>query len=200
MFRFLLPFLALIAIASAQPVLDHEQDHIELRAMKNRLVEAVTKGDVSAIERDLHPNVVITWQNNVVCRGRDGVRKFYEEMKASDQKFEGYKLPPTADEPTILYSGATTGVVFGDNVGHFYLLGKEFEMPNRWTAMVVKENGVWQLAAYHVSMNVTDNPLLNAAKKSASVGFGIALVIGVFLGWFFYHKKTQRAARISGRA
>ena len=41
----------------------------------------------------------------------------------------------------------------------------EFDLENRWTAALVKEEGEWKLAAYHVSANVLDNAVLDIAKR-----------------------------------
>jgi hypothetical protein len=55
-------------------------------------------------------------------------------------------------------------------------------MPNRWIATMVKENGKWVMASYHVSMNVLDNPLLNGVKKAGIFGAAIAAIVGVLIG------------------
>lgn len=168
-----------------------DADHVELRALGNALIDGIEKGDMDAIEPLLHPNVVVTWQDGKVCKGPAAVRKFNDEMAAKSKKtFQGYKVRPTADEPTILYSNATTGVVYGHNVGRFFLMGKEFEMPNRWTATMVKENGKWVMASYHVSMNVLDNPLLNAVKTVGAVLAVVTLAIGLFLGLWLGKRKS----------
>jgi len=199
MHRFVkIPALALAALflqsgfLNGQTADAFEQDHVQLRALRERLVDGINKGNIDAIDADLHPNIVITWQDGQVCKGRDQVRKFYENMISKSKKtFQGYKVPPTADEKTILYSGATTGVVYGKSVGRFFLAGKEIEVPNRWTATVVKENGQWTLASYHVSMNVLDNPLLNGIKKSSGFVAIIALAAGTLVGWLLGRKKSK---------
>lgn len=169
---------------------DHEQDHIELRALKDAIVAGITSGDIDAIVDGLHPDCVVTWQNGEVCRGREAVREFYEKMAAQPKKaFQGYKVPPTADEPTIFYANATAGVVYGHNVGRFFLMGKEIEMPNRWTATVVKNDDQWQVVSYHVSMNVLDNPMLSGVKTGGLIGAGIALLGGCGLGWLFGRRR-----------
>jgi len=123
----------------AQPAGEtYEQDHIELRALKDRLVDGINKGDIDAINADLHPNVVITWQDGQVCKGHESLRQFYANMMGKSKKtFQGYKVPPTADEKTILYSGGTTGVVYGKSVGRLFLAGHEIEVPYRWSASFV---------------------------------------------------------------
>jgi hypothetical protein len=55
-------------------------------------------------------------------------------------------------------------------------------MTSRWTATLVKENGHWLLASYHVSANLLDNPLINAAKSGLYLAAGVALAAGLVLG------------------
>ena len=102
--------------------------------------------------------------------------------------FKAYKVPPTPDELTIFY-GNNTGVSFGHTIAQYKLLGKELELKSRWTATLVKENGRWLLAGYHVSMNVLDNPLINAAKGGLYLAAGAALVGGLVLGLLLGKRK-----------
>jgi ketosteroid isomerase-like protein len=157
--------------------------HNELRALRTEMIDAITKGDFNRVLRHVHTNVVVTWQNNDVCRGHQGLREFFNRM--GKDAFKGYKVPPTPDELTILYGG-DTGVSFGQTVAQYKILGKDIEMKSRWTATLVKEDGRWLLASYHVSANPLDNPLLNAAKGGlywAGVGaLAAGLIIGLLLG------------------
>jgi ketosteroid isomerase-like protein len=152
-------------------------------------VDAIAGGDIDRQLQFVHTNVVVTWQNNVVARGHQGLRDFY--AKIGKDAFKGYKVPPTPDELTIIYGG-DTGISFGESVGAYNLFGRPFEFKNRWTATLVKENGRWQLAGYHVSLDALNNPLINAAKKSLFVAGGLAGAIGLVLG-IFIGRSTNRA-------
>jgi uncharacterized protein (TIGR02246 family) len=153
--------------------------HEELRKLRTEMIAAITQGDIDTVLQHVDPNVVVTWQNAEVCRGREGLKEFFERM--GKKSFKGYKVPPTPDELTILYGG-DTGISFGETVGEYKLLGKSYEIKSRWTATLVKEDGKWLLAAYHISMNSLDNPLLSAAKKSIPIVAGVALLLGFVIG------------------
>jgi ketosteroid isomerase-like protein len=168
----------LVSVVAAQNA-PEDPVHSELRALRVELVDAVSKGDIDSVLNHLSPDVVVTWQNAEVCRGRQGVRDFFQRM--GKQSFKGYKVPPTPDDLTIMYNG-DTGLSFGSSVGRFNVLGKEFDFHNRWTATVVKENGRWLVASYHVSWNALDNPLLAGAEAGIYWAGGIALVIGLAVG------------------
>lgn len=165
----------------AVPALRAAEDpaHNELRALRTQVIEAITRGDNDAVMQHVHPNVVVTWQNAEVCRGVQGLRDFFS--RTAKETFRGYKVPPTPDDLTILHGG-DTGVSFGHVVAEYNLLGQTLEFRSRWTATLVKENGRWLLASYHISLNALDNPILGAAKRSLVwIGAGSA-VIGLLAG------------------
>jgi len=159
-----------------------EPAHNELRALRAAIIDAITKGDLDGVLRHVHTNVVVTWQNNEVCRGHQGLRDFFN--RTGKQTFKGYKVPPTPDELTILHGG-DTGVSFGQTIARYTLFGQEHELQSRWTATLVKENGQWLLASYHISMNVLDNPLFNAAKRGLYWAVAGALLAGLVVGILF---------------
>ena len=180
-------FFPVVAIAEEPPATvaladSEEAIHNELRALREALTKAVLEGDADAQLAHVHDNVVVTWQNNQVVRKAAGLQEFLATINVGDDRvFRGYKTPPTADEPTILFGG-NTGIAFGSSTPQYKFLGMEFELENRWTATLVKEDGTWKLAAYHVSGNIVDNPVLSIAKKSAYWAGGICLVVGLVLG------------------
>ena len=167
-----------------------EATHKELRALRDVLVDGIVKQDMELLVKNVTKDVTVTWQNGELCRGEKQLRDFFERMqKAGSKAFKGYKVPPTADELTILHGG-DTGISYGTSIGLFEVAGSEYELKNRWSATLVKEEGRWKLASYHVSMNVLDNPILNAAKGALVwvgvvaliVGAGIGLLVGRVLG------------------
>ncbi len=167
----------LCAIPAAKAV--ENPAHEELRAMRVAIIDSITRGDIETVLQHIHPDAVVTWQNSEVCRGRDGLRDFFHRM--GKDSFKGYKVPPTPDELTLLH-GDDTGISFGETVGAYKLLGKDYEIRSRWTATLVKQDGKWLLAGYHISMNALDNPLLNAAKKGLYIASGLTAIIGLLIG------------------
>jgi ketosteroid isomerase-like protein len=171
---------------------DQEAIHDELRALRKGLTDAVLKQDVEAQLKYVSPDVIVTWQNGEVVRGPQGLKAFLDKNQSQANRiFQGYKEPPTPAELTILY-GDDTGISYGTSVASYNLFGKQFELTNHWTATVVKQNGRWVIAAYHVSSNILDNPLINAATNSLYWVGGITLVAGGALGWLFHSLAARR--------
>lgn len=160
--------------------------HNDLRALRDGLMDAINKGDIERELTYLDTNVVITWHNAEVSRGREGVRAYYNRLTGGPNKLvEKFSGEVKVDELTILY-GENTGISFGSSVEHFVLTGgRKFDLNGRWTATLVKDNGKWLIASLHVSTNIFDNAMLDLEKKRAFEYIVVALVLGVSVGFFW---------------
>jgi uncharacterized protein (TIGR02246 family) len=175
--------LPLLAQAPPPAPAADEATHNELRALRDGLLDAMQRGD---LERELtffHPNAVVTWHNAEVSRGRDGIRKYLTRMlQGPDKVVDAFNADVDVDELTILYGG-DTGIAFGSAVEHFKMSsGRSFDLPARWSATMVREDGRWLIANLHASDNLFDNPLLNGARRTIGWTGGIALAIGLAIG------------------
>lgn len=160
-----------------------EATHDELRALRDGLLEAIAKGDV---ERELtwfHPDAVITWHDAEVSRGHDSIRGYLKRMlEGPDKAVESFKADVKVDALTILYGG-DAGISYGSAVEHFAMSrGRTFDLPARWSATLVKENGRWLIASLHVSDNLFDNPMLDLARRVVWWAGGGALIVGIAIG------------------
>ncbi len=161
--------------------------HDELRSLRDELAGAVNRSDLPAILRCLHPNVVVTWQNAEVSRGREGVRRYYERMLAGPSRVvESFAVQPTVDELTILH-GDDTGLAFGRSQDHFVLKGGlDFTLDGRWSATLVRHEGRWVVASFHASTNLFDNVLLRIEQRLkwwlGAIGLLLGLILGVLWG------------------
>ncbi len=182
-----------LALALAPVSRAEDPVHNELRAVRDGMLAGMNTGDIEAQLAYLHPNIVVTWHNAEVSRGRDGVRAYLDRMlKGPNKIVEKYGAEVNVDELSIVY-GSETAIAFGSAQEHFTLRGgKKFDLGGRWTATLVKEGGKWLVASLHTSDNIFDNPLLNAAKEGVWLAGGGALVLGAFGGWVL-GRRSRRA-------
>jgi len=180
--------------ARSQESATEDPAHNELRALRDGLLDAIKKGDVERELSYLHPNVVVTWQNAEVSRGRDGVRAYLNRMLNGPSKIvSDYKLDLNVDELTILYGG-DTGISFGGSKEHIGLAtGTNIDYPARWSATLVKEDGKWLVASLHASTNLFENPFLATTKRLMYIGCAVALVVGVLIGWLVGRRRKAAA-------
>ncbi|HJV48085.1 MAG TPA: nuclear transport factor 2 family protein [Geothrix sp.] len=164
--------------------------HAQLRALKDGVVASMNQGDIEGQLAYLHPNVVVTWHNAEVSRGRAGVRNYLQKMlQGPNQVVEKFGVEVKVDELSILYGG-DTAIAFGSAQEHFTMAGhKHFDLTGRWTATMVKEDGKWLVASLHASDNIFDNPLLNLAKKAWWWAAGGGLLLGGLAGWLIGRRR-----------
>jgi ketosteroid isomerase-like protein len=178
---------AMVPAWSQTPPSPDEATHNELRALRDGLLAAMRQGDIERELTYLHPNVVVTWHNAEVSRGRDGVRAYLDRMlKGPNKVVASYGADVNVDELTILYGG-DTGISFGSAVEHFKMTnGRTFDLPARWSATLVKDGGRWLVASLHSSDNLFDNPLLNLTRRAAVIaglaGILAGLIVGILIG------------------
>jgi ketosteroid isomerase-like protein len=139
-----------------------------------------------------HDDLVVTWQHGQVVRGREGLLKFLKEGESD--VFQGYKQPPTPTDLSILHGG-DTAISYGTSIAQYKIASAEFELTNHWSATLVKDGEDWKLASYHVSANLLDNPLLNAAKKGLYWAGGLGLVAGLVVGMALMALLRKRRAQ-----
>jgi uncharacterized protein (TIGR02246 family) len=168
-----------------------EATHNELRALRDGLLDAINKGDVERQLTYFHPNAVVTWHNAEVSRGREGIHKYMSRMlEGPDKVVESFSADVNVDELTILYGG-DTGISFGSAVEHFKMAnGRSLDLPARWSATLVKEDGKWLIASLHASDNLFDNPLLGMARRMVWMAGVGALVVGLALGFLLGRRRT----------
>jgi ketosteroid isomerase-like protein len=176
--------LAALPVSSQAPPAKDEAVHNELRALRDGLIDAMNKGDIERELAFMHPNVVVTWHNAEVSRGRDGVRAYLTRMLSGPNRIvSSYSATVDVDELTIIYGGSA-GISFGGATEHFKLNdGRALDLPARWSATLVKDGDKWLIASLHASDNLFDNPLLSIAKRTAYWAGGVALLVGLIAGF-----------------
>jgi ketosteroid isomerase-like protein len=183
-------FLVMPGIGGAEE--KEDPIHEKLRALNARIVEAFNKRDVDAILAEVHENIVFTTMNNDVVRGRENIRAYFEKMMVGPERVvDDIKLSFVPDALTVLYHG-NTGIATGDSVGKFKMVGGLiFEVQTRWTATIIRTGTLWQVAGFHYSANMFDNPILNDVTQTYKIiGGGVALftlLLGVIIG-----RKTKK--------
>jgi ketosteroid isomerase-like protein len=188
--------LAMGAHGAAAQTATTEQIHNELRALKDRAVEAVNNRNKDALLREISPNISFTSMNNDVIHGLDKLQAYYDQMLASPSRIiKAMTMKVDADALSQLYADNRIAVATGRADTHFDMAGgASFDWPLRWTATLTNTDGKWSIVALHFSGNAIDNPLMSAATSFGrwiAGGTGIAgLAIGVFLGW----RRRQSAA------
>lgn len=185
---FLVVFLfATTLVASPQ----EEADHEELRAMMRSATQALNAHQIDALAPLMAREFVITTVDGQVFRNLAQFKAYIDGLYGTEvQKIE---FRPEAAELTKFIS-ADTGLSWGKSTDTYtFKNGKARTMISHWTATVQRQDGHWKLASLHISANVLDNPVIEAAKRYAWMAAGAALLVGLILG-FVLRGLTRRTA------
>jgi ketosteroid isomerase-like protein len=187
----ILLLLQALNVAAQQPSV--EQLHNELRAVKDRAVQAVNSRDEVALLKELHPDVLFTAMNNERVHGIDGTKAYYQKMMVGTGRIiKDMSITAEADDLTTLYNGGNTGVVTGTSNADFKLMaGLEFSVPLRWTATLIRTDNTWKIAAIHFSANMFDNPLMSASGSLSRWIAILGIPLAFLLGFWFARRRLK---------
>jgi len=180
-----LPCATLLA-AMADGLDPHEEDRRALRVIFADIETGINKPDLELILRHLDEDVVITYQNAHVARGKDAVRAYNTQMIATaDSPVKALTTKAVIGGPALFH--ADTAIGYGTTQDHMVLrTGQTIDLAAAWSSTLVKKNGLWKVAAIHFSTNVLDNGVLHSTQRmmigAAIIATGIALLIGFVLG------------------
>ncbi len=186
-----LAILLALALFLPAPLSAQDAAPAEIHALRDRLLDAVNKSDFDQMAACLAPNVVITYQNAEVARGRDGVKTFQLKMTAGPEKIiESFHADVKTDDIALL-PGGTTALVTGSSAETYKMThGPDLTLDARWTATLVKTDGQWLVAALHFSTDLFKSPLTAATKKAGVTASTASLLIGLVAGWFLGRKRV----------
>jgi len=173
----------------AQPASAADEAAKAIDTLREGLISTFTKGDVDGLLQHLDTNVVVTWQNGEVCRGREAVRAFYNRMMVGDQRV--VREIKSAPEVLGRQAQGDWAVSWGNLHDHFVLnSGKDLPFNSVFTATIAKRGDRWLVTAFHASINAFSNPVLRLAARETALWIGLgAGVVGLVVGFLVGRKK-----------
>jgi uncharacterized protein (TIGR02246 family) len=166
------------------------QIHNELRNLRDEMLDALNKADLTRLLDNVHSEIVFTGMNGEVARGKQEVRAYFQKMMAGENRIvESITIDLTVDTLSILHGG-DTAIAYGSSRDVYSLTeGLDFEAQTRWTATMVKSGGRWFVAAFHSSANIFENAILSKTRTSLIIAVIASALLGLALGagamaWF----------------
>ncbi|MDX1680381.1 MAG: nuclear transport factor 2 family protein [Akkermansiaceae bacterium] len=171
---------------NAQEAAVEDPAHEQLRELRQDMLEAIQSQDIEAVLSHVHPDIVTTWQDGKTTHGIEELRDFYKQI--GKEAFVSYEVPHKPDQLSVIHGG-DLAISAGHLIANYKLLGKEYQFTSRWTATLVREDDKWLVAAYHVSLNALDNPILDAAKSLLWVAGAVGVLLGLGVGFVIFRRK-----------
>jgi len=169
-----------------------DADHEELRGMMRAATQALNARQVDALAPLMARRFVITTVDGRTFRDLASFKTYIDQLYGS--KVRSIEFRPEAAELTE-FADADTGLSWGKSTDTYtFNDGDSRTMTSHWTAVVQKQDGRWKLAALHISANILDNPVVEAAKRYAWMAAGAGLLAGLILGFALRAITTRRPA------
>jgi ketosteroid isomerase-like protein len=186
--RTLIILLLAVSTASSfsQPAVTTDDATAAINTLRDGLVKTFTAGDVEGMLQYLDDEIVVTWQNGEVCRGRNGVREFYKRMMTGDKKV--VREVKSAPEVLGRQLHGDVAVSWGNLHDHFILEdGSDLPFNSVFTATTARRGDRWLVTAFHTSANVFANPVVDLAVRKTALWVGagaivVGLIVGVLIG------------------
>lgn len=197
--RIVLAFLTtgvLLLPGCVQAAVEREDDHKELTALRETTRKAINTMDFDTLKPYLIGDslTVITVDGKKVT-SLEGFRDYWSKLfHTKEFGLDKIEVNPVADGPTEFLSD-TVGVCHGTSTDkYFFKNGDVRSMPERWTAVVVKDDGGWKVSRIIFSANILENPVVTALQQETGKIIGVCglggLAIGVLVTWLLLRKKT----------
>ncbi len=145
-----------------------EADHEALRALRKKVVTAISGQDLNALKTCFAKEFVFTTVDQTPITSQTDLVAYYERMfQAPDAPLSGMETDADAEILTR-FTGPNTGYCYGTAKDTYTLRrnGRRIQIPSRWTCTMVKEEGMWKIAAAHAGVNFLDNPVVEARSMS----------------------------------
>ena len=186
--------LALCTGALLEAQEDREADHQALIALRNKLTEALNNQDFEAMKPLVSENLTFISISNEKVEGIDGLEAYWNSLFGGEKSIlKSISVSPKPDGPTV-FEGDSIGISTGtsEDAFAFRAVGRR-ELTSRWTAIVRKENDKWKVSSVHMSANVLDNPVLDAARQAGGlIRLIIGLVVGIVIGALLFRRKSPK--------
>ena len=190
-------FLALVALLpvaaiSAAEVDAHAADRQALRLVLAEIEAGINARDLPRLLAPLDDDVIVTYQNAHVARGKAEVEAYYKQMLESPNALvERLQIRAEVGGPAVFHD--QVAIAHGTSVDHMRLrTGQEIELDAAWSSTSVRKGKAWKVVAIHFSTNVLDNSLLRAAQRMAFWVGGLGLLAGLAAGFWLGRRRRVK--------
>lgn len=183
-----------------------DQSTAGLDHLRAAIKDAYVKGDVDAMMRYLHPDVVIVFPDGSILKGPQAFREYYMRMMtAPNRRVVSYSANPQVESRTLHND---VGLSYG-YMNDSYVLndGRSFTLNSRFTVTVFKspdgpsDTDGWMIRSFHSSTDTFDNPILTMVAhgvfwRAGIGGVVIGIVLSLIVGVLFARRRKLSSASV----
>ncbi len=194
---FLIASVTLLScLAPMETWADTNSDHIALKTLLKNTQQAFNTKNFELLMPYIASGsfTVITIDGHKLESLKTFQAYWHDILHKSKTGLERIEVNPIADGPTE-FLAENVGICHGTSNDRYYFTGGDIKtMPERWTAVLLKEGGVWKISRIIFSANILDNPVLSGTRESMGQLILWAALGGLLTGalgmWLIRYRKT----------
>ncbi|MBU1043649.1 MAG: nuclear transport factor 2 family protein [Candidatus Omnitrophica bacterium] len=147
--------------------LPHSADHDALRILRDKVEKSFNSGDMNELRTCLAKDFTFITSDQTVITDMNGIVAYWDKM------FKNKNSPLISMQSKLIaaistkFTGPDTGYCHGTSQDIYTLKNKrKIAINNKWSAVLINEEGVWKISAAHIGVNFLDNPVLKAKEMS----------------------------------
>lgn len=161
-------------------------DNEAIRGLFSALADSVNSGNAEKFKSAVRDQLIVVTSDQEFLMGKNGVAEYFRKSVGEAGKFERLQYTIDSGVTVEINKSGTWATVYGKGVEKYAFNGSDYELPVRWTAVVVKEDAGWKISSFHSGVNFANNPVLTAfdelSTKAAIFGGIAGIVLGFILG------------------
>jgi hypothetical protein len=193
--RYILAFLLAGSIlAHAEGVDTHAADRQQLLSIMAESERGINEQNIDLLATHVDESARITWLNNEVSVGPEGVRQYFKRMVGSgaDAVLSRYTTHASVTDHARFYGdvAVANGTMEDEFTPHARGV---FKFHSNWAATFVKKGDQWKIVSLNFSTNTFNNSLIDELRQKiwmfsiAGALAGLLLAFGVLR----FRKKTK---------
>ena len=161
-------------------------DNEAIRGLFSALADSVNSGNAEKFKSAVRDQLIVITSDQEFLMGKNGVAEYFRKSVGEAGKFERLQYTIESGVTVEINKSGTWATVYGKGTEKYAFNGSDYELPVRWTAVVVKDDAGWKISSFHSGVNFANNPVLTAfdelSTKAAIFGGIAGIVLGFILG------------------
>jgi len=158
-------------------------DNEAIRSLFSSLADSVNSGNAEKFKSAVREQLIVITSDQEFLMGKNGVAEYFRKSLGENGVFERLQYTIDSGVTVEINKSGNWATVYGKGTEKYEFNGSEYDLPVRWTAVVVKEESGWKISSFHSGVNFANNPILTAFDELSTKAAIFGGIAGVLLGF-----------------
>lgn len=158
-------------------------DNEAIRSLFSSLADSVNSGDAEKFKSAVREQLIVITSDQEFLMGKNGVAEYFRKSLGENGVFERLQYTIDSGVTVEINKSGNWATVYGKGTEKYEFNGSDYDLPVRWTAVVIKEESGWKISSFHSGVNFANNPILTAFDELSTKAAIFGGIAGVLLGF-----------------